>query len=45
MNRLAGSLSILTVPALALAALVAGVSLSSPLVFVWGMSAQRLLIR
>ncbi len=40
MNRLAGALSIVAVPALALATLVTGGPLSSPLVFVWGMSVQ-----
>jgi hypothetical protein len=39
MKRMAGTLSILSVPALACAALAGG-ALSGPLVFVWGMSAQ-----
>lgn len=40
MKRLTGALSMLTVSAVALATLVAGGALASPLVFVWGMSVQ-----
>ncbi len=45
MNRLARACTHVAVPAFALVAIAAGALLASPLVFIWGMSAQRMLFR